>query len=151
MLKLNQTIVKKKKNGEVGKMDINRGHPEYDNFKEQLRATFSDLRSKKIFARMDLLCCQTCGCAEVENKAKPEEWGYAFYHGQDAENINPDSEDGLSVCLAWGLTHDKDDDETWNKLVSAILDSARKNNLLISWNGSRDMRISLVYRRVVEA
>ena len=59
-----------------------------------LRAAFQDLRRRGYFARMNWLCCQTCGWAAIP----PERTNKAvFYHRQDAASL----EEAGGTYVAW--------------------------------------------------
>ena len=124
-------------------------------FKSQIAEMFKELRKKKVIARMNFWCCQSCGCANVDRMfdEKPEMWGYVFYHQQDEQGIG---ESKPSVHVAYGLTaelsKDASDDERKEmdrkerELNRLMLITAQKCGLLVDWNGDTGRRMELVYR-----
>lgn len=67
----------------------------------RVQAAFDDLAGQGIVGRMNFTCCQTCGTAEIDDERTPRtheeaaaddgypfhEWGYTFFHQQDAERL----------------------------------------------------------------
>ena len=108
-------------------------------FKSQIAEMFKELRKKKVIARMNFWCCQSCG--------------YVFYHQQDEQGIG---ESKPSVHVAYGLTaelsKDASDDERKEmdrkerELNRLMLITAQKCGLLVDWNGDTGRRMELVYR-----
>lgn len=67
----------------------------------RVQAAFDDLATQGIVGRMNFTCCQTCGNAEIDDERTPrseadtaadggygfDEWGYTFFHQQDADRL----------------------------------------------------------------
>lgn len=67
----------------------------------RVQAAFDELAAEGIVGRMNFTCCQTCGTDEIDDERTPlgpgeqpvrpnypfREWGYTFFHQQDAESL----------------------------------------------------------------
>ncbi len=67
----------------------------------RVQAAYDDLAGQGIVGRMNFTCCQTCGTDEIDDERTPRsseeveadagygfhEWGYTFFHQQDAERL----------------------------------------------------------------
>lgn len=135
--------------------------------KEQINKLFSVLRQKKLMAKQDLACCQTCALFEIEqeyNAAKENHTkaankiGYVFYHRQDAEFAfgEPVKTAGGSkmpttlkndLYLSFGgfgsgfnFTEDQN-------VAKIICETIKECGLVYSWNGSSNKRIIVRNRK----
>lgn len=125
-----------------------------------LSAAFADLAEAGIVARMDFTCCQTCGHAEIADE-RPDEatWGYAFFHQQDSEGLEPGGSDlflafgtfrpvdGLDPDLV-GRARDGDQDARQEvaelsdvRVATLIADTLRRHGLRVDWDGTARTRI----------
>jgi hypothetical protein len=111
--------------------------------KAALTAAFKMMRTFGLLARQNFLCCQSCGCAEVDNivaekrkKKKPVPLGYCFYHGQDAERLRYDGK----VHLAYGSIDNDGDSTAVGHIIAHCLD---RSGLSFKWDGSRYTRIEV--------
>lgn len=70
---------------------------------QRVQRAFDDLAAQGVVARMNFTCCQTCGHAEIGgervDQTSPHEWGYTFFHQQDAQRLATEGED---LFLAYG-------------------------------------------------
>ncbi|GAA1944129.1 DUF6891 domain-containing protein [Nocardioides hwasunensis] len=139
---------------------------------DQVEAAFADLAQQGVVARMDFTCCQTCGTTEIDDERTPltdapageypfREWGYTFFHQQDAERLADDSstlylsystfvpapEVDASVVQRWrdGDASLRDEvvaasDTTVGRLVA---DALRARGLDVQWDGSPAARIAV--------
>ena len=86
-----------------------------------LTLAFKDLRRKGYFARMNFLCCQSCGWAAVPNSAA----NAVFYHAQDHERFK----EGEDLYLAWmGNAYE-------------IIGILHRRGLICEWDGTTGHRI----------
>jgi len=98
-----------------------------------IRKAFAKLRTKGWVARMNFMCCGSCGCAELENKYGLKDGDkFVFYHGQGNDNLKANGR----VNLIWGATVEDGGD---------LVDILDEFGLLPVWNGStnRTIRIHL--------
>lgn len=141
---------------------------EYD----RVAAAFVDLADQGVVGRMNFTCCQTCGTAEIDDERTPREaaaegdyawneWGYTFFHQQDAERIQdgpstlylsystftpaPDVNEGL--IARW---RDGDESlrpqviETSNRSVGhRVAQALRAQGLDVAWDGDTGQRIDV--------
>ena len=113
--------------------------------KSKLTAAFKRMRTFGILARQNFMCCQTCGCAEVDNivdakrakKKKEVPLGYCFYHAQDADNLRRTG----NVFLAYGAIDDNGDSTAVGHIICECL---RQCGLEFKWDGSRWTRIEVI-------
>ena len=80
---------------------------------QRVAAAFDELAGQGIIGRMNFTCCQTCGHAEIGDERTPRsaeeagasegypfrEWGYTFFHEQDAERL---ADEPADLFLAYG-------------------------------------------------
>ena len=73
----------------------------------RVQAAFDELALQGVVGRMNFTCCQTCGTAEIDDERTPKppeevaadngypfhEWGYTFFHEQDAERLGEEPAD----------------------------------------------------------
>ena len=90
-----------------------------------VRKAFSALRKAGYFAKMNFMCCQSCGWAAVPSE-KAEK--VVFFHAQDNEQRKA----GKNFLLAWAGA---------GKEIVSILKAA---GLKVHWNGSLSERILIV-------
>lgn len=135
----------------------------------KVQRAFDELAGQGIVARMNFTCCQTCGTAEIDDERTPlpdagddypfAEWGYTFFHQQDAERLAdspadlylsysvfkpaPGIEDALVERMRAG------DDDARQEVIersdvlagTAVADALRAEGLEVEWNGSNSTRI----------
>ena len=87
-----------------------------------VRKAFSALRKAGYFAKMNFMCCQSCGWAAVPSEKAEKA---VFFHAQD----NARRKTGKSFCLSWSGD---------GKEIVSILKAA---GLKIQWQGSSHQRI----------
>ncbi|MBP6995892.1 MAG: hypothetical protein KBB39_07130 [Phycicoccus sp.] len=70
----------------------------------RVQRAFDVLAEQGVVARMNFTCCQTCGHAEIgDERADPQaqrDWGYTFFHQQDATRLATAGED---LFLSYGI------------------------------------------------
>jgi len=99
--------------------------------KEELNRFFKALRKDGFIALQNLMCCQSCGLAKLEDeKGLKKGDDYVFYHNQDKERFEETGE----VLLAWGGRGKR------------IVDIATILGLNVSWDGSKGTRIKLTFK-----
>ena len=86
-----------------------------------LTLAFKDLRRKGYFARMNFLCCQSCGWAAVPN----DNANAVFYHAQDHESFK----EGEDLNLAWSGN------------AYEIIGILHRRGLICEWDGTAEKRI----------
>lgn len=129
---------------------------------------FDALAGRGIVARMNFACCQTCGTAEIDDERTPvddpgegypfREWGYTFFHQQDAERLGDGPCDlylsysvfapapdlgGLDLArLREGGDAAQDVIRRSEVAVAtAVADALRAEGLEVAWDGSTASRI----------
>lgn len=135
----------------------------------KVQRAFDVLADRGIVARMNFTCCQTCGTAEIDDERTPlpdpgddypfAEWGYTFFHQQDAERLADSPADlYLSYSVfkpAPGIEDDlvermrAGDDVARQEVIersdvlagTAVADALRAEGLEVDWNGSNATRI----------
>lgn len=130
---------------------------------------FEGLAAHGIVARMNFTCCQTCGTDEIDDERTPltepgdgypyREWGYTFFHQQDAERLAdspaslylsysvfapaPALADELVARLDAGDEEAKRDVMTRSEVIvgTTVADALRAEGLDVDWDGSTESRI----------
>ena len=97
---------------------------------------FKTLRKNGFYARMNLMCCQTCACAELGDMAKKRgDKPYVYWHGQDEACGRSDNK----WWLAFGHTDDDaDETEHVGRMIKLACEVA---GLKVEWDGSAMYRI----------
>lgn len=138
----------------------------------KVASAFASLSGQGIVGRMNFTCCQTCGTDEIDDERTPRdgaeegeyawnEWGYTFFHQQDAERLSempatlyltystfapaPDVDDALLERWRGGDESAKlQVIESSNTLVGhRIADALREQGLSVDWDGNLDARIAV--------
>lgn len=135
----------------------------------KVQRAFDALDGQGIVARMNFTCCQTCGTAEIDDERTPlpdagdtypfREWGYTFFHQQDAERLADSPADlFLSYSVfrpAPGIADDliermrAGDDEAKMQVIeqsdvivgTRVVEALRAEGLEVEWNGSNTSRV----------
>lgn len=55
--------------------------------REKIKKVFKELRKIGIYSRMDYKCCQSCGSYSIGDDASKSDFGYAFFHSQDGDDL----------------------------------------------------------------
>lgn len=96
--------------------------------RDKISAAFRELRKDKWIARMNYLCCSTCGWAEIEGtKWATKIKNVVFFHNQDNDRLK---ETGKTY-LSWS--------GNGKKLVKVL----KKHKLKPIWDGENTTRISI--------
>ena len=138
----------------------------------RVAAAFEALDAQGVVARMSFTCCQTCGTTEIDDErtALPDvaegdyayrEWGYAFFHEQDAERL---ADEPATLWLSYSTFTPAPDvdpsllerwragDESLRREVIVASDRAvgeriatalREQGLDVSWDGDTGQRIAV--------
>lgn len=139
----------------------------------RVRAAFQALQGEGLLVRENFSCCQNCAVAEIHDEATPtdpddpdsfpKEWGYAFFHQQDAEQLAVDPTD---LYLAYGplgplprwsaeqverlLSEDCPEQEradAWDEaqlvVGDTVVDAFRAQRLSVEWNRNPLERIKI--------
>jgi hypothetical protein len=125
----------------------------------RLQAAFTELGSDGITARMNFTCCNTCGNDEIGDERAEGDWGYTFFHQQDAERLEPG---GSELYLGFGsfgpgrgldpdlLRRAQDGDHDARLAVVAqsdapvaarVVTALERHGLRTEWNGSTGQKI----------
>jgi len=114
------------------------------NTRERLRDAFKELRQQDIIARMNFLCCQSCGCYELAEQCEDKnKRGYVFWHHQDEEHAQETGEYWIAFGGADGtLTPPEKGDSTEN-IAKDLIVALVRNGLKIKWSGSVDTRVKV--------
>ncbi|MGC5165328.1 DUF6891 domain-containing protein [Luteimicrobium sp. DT211] len=139
---------------------------------DRLVEAFRTLGEMGIVGRMAFACCQTCGTAEIDDErtadpdAWPEaypwrEWGYTFFHEQDADRLATEPADLYLTFSTWrpapGLApelltraRNGDDDarrevfrESDARVGQQVADAVRRVGLEVDWSGDPAQRIAV--------
>lgn len=147
----------------------------------RLASAFDTLTSRGVVARMNFTCCQTCGLAEIDDERTPvpagghggqeghgahggyggfREWGFTYFHQQDAERLA----DGGDLFLAFGTFGPLEDsdpallarartgdpaartavmDASSVRAGAVVVDALRSAGLSVTWDGSVGRRIAV--------
>lgn len=92
--------------------------------RERIKIAFAALRREGYFARMNFMCCQTCGWAAVP-KGRADK--VVFYHAQDAEDLAA----GRPMMMAWAGDS------------AVIVRAFRDAGLKVIWDGDDAKRIAV--------
>ena len=106
---------------------------------DRLTMAFEVLDGQDIFTKERYWCCQSCGCAALENDADPESRGYVFYHEQDAENKDA----GQDFYLAFGTISGK---QTAEQIGAEIVATLKAHGIGTDWNGDAATRIRVLWK-----
>ncbi|SEB49671.1 hypothetical protein SAMN04489844_0295 [Nocardioides exalbidus] len=141
----------------------------------RVEAAFADLAEQGVVGRMSFTCCQTCGTAEIDDERTPladvpdgdyafREWGYTFFHEQDAERL---ADDEATLYLSYStfcpapdvdeslLARWREGDESARGEVIAASDAAvghrvadalRARGLEVTWAGDTGQRVEVAIR-----
>jgi hypothetical protein len=110
-------------------------HPKYYTLRSQLKEAFKKLRNKKLYARMNFLCCGSCATYDLECKLKTSntKLGYVFWHSQDEERFK---NSGFVWLGYGGISEDK-----VLKVGQIIVDTLSELNIPHEWSGDSNERI----------
>lgn len=131
---------------------------------DRLARAFDSLSAAGVVARMNFACCQNCGHTEIDDERTPvlgggfAEWGYTFFHQQDAESIIDDSElflaygtfgpvDGIDPALlasaAAGDSEAQEQvmDQSSVRVGSVIVAALEAEGMDVTWDGTSVTRI----------
>jgi hypothetical protein len=100
--------------------------------RQRVTEAFKELRKKGYFARMNHLCCQSCGWAYMSDEQSEKA---VFYHRQDHDTAWDEEnnlEERYGLYLAWAGD---------GKEITEVLE---KHGLKVEWNGSDNTRIKVV-------
>lgn len=105
---------------------------------DRLDAAFSELEERRIIARQNFWCCQSCGLSNIWTEA--DDWGqsprgYVFFHQQATESAT----EGDDLWLSYGSTDQQDD--TVAAVANEAVEVLRSHGLDASWNGDRAKKI----------
>lgn len=116
--------------------------------KERIRTAFQKLRKVGAIARMNYMCCSSCGWAQMESDYPNRQDGdtAVFYHRQDAESF--DEKGNLGRYRDWnaeGVVFKQ------NRLYLAfagdgdlIVGALQSEGLLVEWNGDVNKKIAVI-------
>lgn len=112
--------------------------------KQKLNEAFKDLRKRlNFYAFQGHLCCQTCACADIENRIgqdKDKRDGYVFYHRQDKRSFG----NGY-VYLSYGTTDIKGDTPIKATMIgSCVAEALTRAGLKYEWSGTNKERIKVI-------
>jgi hypothetical protein len=111
--------------------------------KNRIAKAFATLRKQGVLARMDFLCCSTCGhdamdrdaLAMVANGRRIK--GYAFYHAQDAQVL----EEHGKVHIGYDYVANPSGSSTAEHIGRLIVETCTAAGLTCEWNGDSNKRI----------
>lgn len=106
---------------------------------EKLAAAFRGMEAAGLTARMNFTCCNSCGRSEILGERKEGDWGFAFFHGQDADGL-----DGADSYL-W-LKFGSFTRPTTKSIVGVgekVVQVLRQHGLPCEWDGSPHQCISV--------
>lgn len=138
---------------------------------DRVATAFAALDVEGVVARMAFTCCQTCGTAEIDDERTPvaaaegdygfREWGYTFFHEQDAERL---ADEPATLYLSYStftpapgldpalLDRWRAGDESVREHVvvesdravgQRVSDALREQGLTVDWDGSTGRRIAV--------
>ncbi|MGL6235778.1 MAG: DUF6891 domain-containing protein [Segniliparus sp.] len=87
---------------------------------DRLAAVFEELERRRIVARMNFTCCNSCGHFEIEterDESMPDATGYVFFHGQDAAQLG---DAPTSLHLRYGTFEEPAAAEDYGPLELAV-------------------------------
>lgn len=97
--------------------------------KQRIAFAFRDLRKQGIYARMKFWCCQSCACADLEQRGKTH---FVFYHQQDAEAFNRYGDlREYGMHIAFGELED----------AHALVKALNAHGLPTEWDGTQEHRV----------
>ena len=102
--------------------------------KQLFNEVFRELRKKKIFAKQNFLCCQTCAWSSVPS----EEENVVFYHNQDKSSFDSNGYLNSIIYLAWRGNTD------------VIIEAFKSKGFKVQWNGSDLNRIGILTDKILE-
>lgn len=108
--------------------------------RSKLIKTLTLVRKQNILARSNFWCCQSCGCADLQDRFEkaPEDKkpaGYMFWHDQDDQRI----ESNESVMLCYGGFGPFESRTIGRKVVSIL----EENGFTCNWDGNDNTRIEV--------
>ena len=109
-----------------------------------LGEAFDDLQEKGMIARENYTCCQSCGWRAIEQEARDLRaadqncWGAAFYHGQDAEDIQDSERVHISFGTLKGIGPNLFTREEAGEILAQAL---QEHGLHVEWDGSAKTRV----------
>lgn len=138
----------------------------------KVEAAFAELAEQGVVGRMSFTCCQTCGTAEIDDERTPvdgvpdgeyayAEWGYTFFHEQDAERLTDEPSTLFLSYSTFCPAPDVDPSliERWRsgdeslraEVVAAsdaaaghrVADALRGQGLDVDWDGDTGQRIQV--------
>lgn len=129
-------------------VDEQAGWPEVTDC-DRLDAAFAELERRRIIARQNFTCCQTCGLSEIWGEADGwphEPRGYVFFHVQATERAAA----GGGLDFSYGSTDQQD--ATVTAIANEVVEVLREHDLDATWNGDRNRKIAVAldWRRRVE-
>ncbi|KAH7176144.1 hypothetical protein EDB81DRAFT_596947, partial [Dactylonectria macrodidyma] len=120
----------------VAQLERQQAWPPEPTISDKLAKAFSSLeRNRKILARMNLTCCQTCGVEEISGDRDDDSRGYVFFHEQDTEGVIA----GGDLALAFG-SFTKSEKKT-RDVGDIIARSLRRAGLRVEWKQDTGRRI----------
>jgi hypothetical protein len=103
--------------------------------KEAIDRAFAKLNEQGVTCRANFWCCQTCGCAGMEEAGAK---AYCFYHEQDFDALK----EGRGLHLAFGDLSDEATDDDYAAVGQKVVAALKKEpGLKITWDGSAGKRI----------
>jgi len=111
---------------------------------DRLDAAFSELDDRRIVARQNFWCCQSCALSHIWKEA--DGWpgdprGYVLYHQQATEHAAVEGDD---LWLSYGSSDQQDD--TVVVIANEVVAVLKDYGLDASWNGDRATKIRVVLR-----
>jgi hypothetical protein len=134
------------------------------NFTFGFEEAVKEIRKTGIVFLRNFLCCQTCGCAEIDSRYTDKKGsiplrkarikiGYAFWHKQDNDSLLADGkENGVGVYLAYGSFHvgdsrlapkKKEDRIASSRIAGHLVSIFSKWGVRVEWNGSENERVKV--------
>jgi hypothetical protein len=112
------------------------GPSDYD----RLAAAFRALEERAVVARMAFACCQTCGDTEIRDERTGGEWGFTYFHDQDAERL---ADPETTLLLAYGAFGDQSEDV---EVGRAVRDALVAEGLVVAWDDDPRARLAVAIR-----
>jgi hypothetical protein len=136
----------------------------------RVAAAFDALDEQGVVGRMNFTCCQTCGTTEIDDERTPvdaaegdypfREWGYTFFHQQDAERL---VDEPATLYLSYStfvpapdldedlLERWREDDSLRGEVIAAsdasvghrVADALRAQGLDVTWDGNTGARVEV--------
>ena len=101
-----------------------------EDVRKAIRQAFKEIRKEGVYARMNLMCCQTCAWAAISEVHPEDDYPVIFFHGQDDQNLK----DSGYVYLG----HDGNAGD----VAVPILE---KHGLKVTWDGTDRQRILVTH------